>query len=79
MRSDNPEARIFKDWVTRDVFPAIRKGGGYIKGEEKVGLKLSHTEGDAYLFPPKVTPGLPCGSPRGATGADETLCAAFCG
>lgn len=36
MRSDKPEARQFQDWVTRDVLPAIRKDGGYIKGEEKV-------------------------------------------
>src|SRR5690606_11495076 len=25
MRSDKPEARVFQDWVTRDVLPAIRK------------------------------------------------------
>ncbi|MGR3760642.1 BRO family protein [Roseobacteraceae bacterium NS-SX3] len=36
MRSDKLEARAFQDWVTRDVFPAIRKDGGYIMGEEKV-------------------------------------------
>lgn len=34
MRSDKPEAHKFQDWVTRDVLPAIRKGGGYIMGEE---------------------------------------------
>lgn len=36
MRSDKPEAKAFQDWVTRDVLPAIRKDGGYVKGEEKV-------------------------------------------
>ncbi len=36
MRSNKPEAREFQDWVTRVVLPAIRKDGGYIKGEEKV-------------------------------------------
>ncbi|MGE4480819.1 BRO-N domain-containing protein [Acidocella sp.] len=36
MRSDNPEARQFQDWVTREVLPAIRKDGMYVKGEEKV-------------------------------------------
>lgn len=36
MRSDKPQARSFQNWVTRDVLPAIRKDGGYIKGEEKV-------------------------------------------
>jgi prophage antirepressor-like protein len=32
----NPEARQFRDWVTREVLPAIRKDGAYILGEEKV-------------------------------------------
>ena len=36
MRSDKAEARVFQDWVTRDVLPAIRKDGMYIQGEEKV-------------------------------------------
>lgn len=27
MRSDRPEARAFRDWVTREVLPAIRKDG----------------------------------------------------
>ncbi|TLP42492.1 hypothetical protein FDK21_19650 [Cohaesibacter sp. CAU 1516] len=36
MRSDKPEAKQFQDWVTRDVLPAIRKDGMYVKGEEKV-------------------------------------------
>jgi len=36
MRSDKPEAKAFQDWVTRIVLPAIRKDGGYVKGEEKV-------------------------------------------
>lgn len=36
MRSDKPQARLFQDWVTRDVLPAIRKDGAYIMGEEKV-------------------------------------------
>lgn len=36
MRSDKPEARVFQDWVTRVVLPAIRKDGAYIMGEEKV-------------------------------------------
>lgn len=34
MRSDVADARVFQDWVTRDVLPAIRKDGGYIMGEE---------------------------------------------
>ena len=36
MRSDKPQAKPFQDWVTKTVLPAIRKDGGYIKGEEKV-------------------------------------------
>lgn len=36
MRSDKPQARLFQDWVTRDVLPAIRKDGAYVMGEEKV-------------------------------------------
>lgn len=36
MRSDKPEARVFQDWVTREVLPAIRKDGAYVMGEEKV-------------------------------------------
>ncbi len=35
MRSDKPEAQQFRNWVTREVLPAIRKDGGYILGEEK--------------------------------------------
>lgn len=35
MRSDKPQARLFQDWVTRDVLPAIRKDGAYVMGEEK--------------------------------------------
>lgn len=38
LRSDKPEARAFQDWVTRVVLPAIRKDGGYVMGEEKVGI-----------------------------------------
>jgi prophage antirepressor-like protein len=36
MRSDKPIAAKFQNWVTRDVLPAIRKDGAYVKGEEKV-------------------------------------------
>lgn len=36
MRSDKPEARVFQDWVTGTVLPAIRKDGAYVMGEEKV-------------------------------------------
>ena len=36
MRSDKPQARVFQDWVTRIVLPAIRKDCAYVAGEEKV-------------------------------------------
>ncbi len=36
LRSDKPEAKVFQDWVTREVLPAIRKDGAYVMGEEKV-------------------------------------------
>lgn len=29
LRSDKPEAKAFKRWVTHDILPAIRKSGGY--------------------------------------------------
>lgn len=38
MRSDKPEAKTFQDWVTRDVFPVIRKADSYVKGEEHFDL-----------------------------------------
>ena len=34
--SSKKEAKEFKNWVTREVLPAIRKDGAYIVGEEKV-------------------------------------------
>jgi prophage antirepressor-like protein len=36
LRSDKPEAKVFQNWVTEIVLPAIRKDGGYIQGEEHV-------------------------------------------
>lgn len=36
IQSRKPEAREFKNWVTRDVLPDIRKDGAYMMGEEKV-------------------------------------------
>src|ERR1035441_1088181 len=30
LRSDKPQAKPFKRWVTHEVLPAIRKTGGYI-------------------------------------------------
>lgn len=36
LRSDKPQAKPFQDWVTKEVLPAIRKDGAYIRGEEKL-------------------------------------------
>ena len=36
LRSDKPEARPFRRWVTGEVLPSIRKNGGYIAGQEEL-------------------------------------------
>ena len=36
MKSRKPQAKAFQDWIARDVLPAIRKDGLYVRGEEKV-------------------------------------------
>lgn len=33
LRSDKPEAKPFRKWVTAEVLPAIRRSGGYIAGQ----------------------------------------------
>lgn len=33
LRSDKPEAKPFRKWVTGEVLPAIRRNGGYIAGQ----------------------------------------------
>ena len=33
LRSDKPEAKPFRKWVTAEVLPTIRKKGGYISGQ----------------------------------------------
>lgn len=34
--SRKAEAKAFKNWVTHDVLPSIRKNGGYIIGQEEL-------------------------------------------
>lgn len=36
LRSNLPEAKQFKRWVTSEVLPSIRKNGGYIMGQEQL-------------------------------------------
>lgn len=40
LRSDKPQAKPFRKWVTNEVLPSIRKTGGYMAGQEQ----LSPTE-----------------------------------
>lgn len=34
LRSNKPEAKVFKKWVTSEVLPAIRKHGGFLTAEK---------------------------------------------
>lgn len=34
LRSDKPQAKPFRKWVTSEVLPTIRKTGGYISNED---------------------------------------------
>lgn len=36
LRSDKPEAKPFRKWVTSEVLPSIRRTGGYIAGQENL-------------------------------------------
>ena len=36
LRSQLPEAKAFKRWITHEVIPSIRKTGGYIQGQEQL-------------------------------------------
>lgn len=36
LRSDKPEAKPFRKWVTSEVLPSIRRNGGYIAGQEQM-------------------------------------------
>jgi anti-repressor protein len=36
IRSNKPEAKKFRKWVTSEVLPSIRKSGGYITGQESM-------------------------------------------
>jgi len=53
MRSRKPQARAFRKWVTSVVLPAIRRDGGYIRGEELLqveGLSLPALEARDVLL-----------------------------
>lgn len=36
LRSDKPNAKKFRKWVTSEVLPSIRKNGGYIAGQDSL-------------------------------------------
>ena len=36
LRSDKPNAKKFRKWVTGEVLPSIRKNGGYIANQENL-------------------------------------------
>lgn len=36
LRSDKPEAKPFRKWVTSEVLPSIRRNGGYIAGQDNM-------------------------------------------
>lgn len=36
LRSDKPEAKPFRKWVTSEVLPSIRRTGGYLAGQEQL-------------------------------------------
>ncbi len=42
-RSNKPQARVFRKWVTAEVLPAIRKTGSYAPGQAVVGLAAKLT------------------------------------
>lgn len=45
IRSDKPEAKDFRRWITHEVLPTIRKTGGYVNNEDQfVNTYLSHLD-----------------------------------
>jgi len=57
MRSDKPDARVFQNWVTDEVLPAIRKTGRYAladHGREAMPLPMDIAEALALAIKPVV-------------------------
>lgn len=45
LRSDKPEAKPFRKWVTSEVLPTIRKTGGYVANEDRfINTYLSYAD-----------------------------------
>lgn len=53
MRSDKAEAKVFQEWVTRDVLPSIRRTGGYLLNEHARGTAHADSR-DAMPVPAEV-------------------------
>ena len=66
LRSDKPEARVFKRWVTHEVLPQIRRTGGYgLKIEEIITRTVTATVAAVMaelrpLFMERGQPAVPC-------------------
>ena len=51
MRSDKPEAKKFKRWVTHEVLPTIRKTGGYVANDDLfINTYLPHADEQTVLM-----------------------------
>jgi hypothetical protein len=62
MRSKLPAAEAFEDWVVGTVLPAIRKDGGYVRGEEEVETEadaVTTTKPNPRTVVPIVVPAVP--------------------
>ena len=63
LRSDKPEAKPFRKWVTAVVLPSIRKNGGYIAGQEELSPQELMALAEKILsgeVPPFCPHGRPC-------------------
>ena len=49
LRSDKPEAKAFKRWVTHDILPSIRKHGAYISGQEDLEMTREELLAKAFV------------------------------
>lgn len=61
LRSDKPEAKNFKRWVTHEVLPAIRKTGGYsVKENKDTEIKLMNAKSrQAKILLSMIIPEMP--------------------
>lgn len=48
LRSDNPEAKNFMNWITHEILPSIRKHGAYITSAKMEDDERSQHLGETY-------------------------------